>query len=634
MHVKYAMLIVAGGLLVSASGFAVGAGGGEDLSAVPFEETLSTGLTGVDVQQAESQGYAIPKGQVFYSQYEYVVGYYGMGALVDSIGAEGRAEQFGHPLAVFVTDFSGTEPSLTDEGYIQLGNSLAEGWVRADHAAFVLDSGARTPGGPAVLPFSDRTAAERFAERHGGDVVDWGGLRSRLAGDQTDPSVRLDEHRAERQEWADERVADTRSLLDRPESVVVSEDAPTLAAAIEQAPPNTTVRLPPGTYEVNLTVEKPVTITGAGEDTVLTGDGNGTVLTVRSPGVAVTSLRVTGIGDTRIGEVRGGEAWDDRIRLIYGRGDAGIRLADARGALVQNVSIDTPANGIVALNSTGAVVRDVTVHGSDRPAEGFMGVLAMYSEMVVERSEFVNGRDGVYTHYSDGIVVRDNRMRSLRYGLHEMYTSDTLVANNTVSDAEVGVIVMTRPAGNALVGNRVRDAEIGLSTAGSSLYAVENEIADVGVALSIGTDRSFYARNTLVDSEVGIRSSTLLPTNTVIANDVVGNNRAVEMSTSGARDIWASEGRGNYWGDIPGLDRNGDGIIDRSYRPDDAVDRHASDSAGGVALARSPAVDTLRQFQQAVPGLRGSSVVDPAPISDPVRPEALDRVRDSPEGRR
>jgi nitrous oxidase accessory protein NosD/nitrous oxide reductase accessory protein NosL len=629
MHVKYAILVVAGALLVSASGFAVGAGGGEDLSAVPFEETLSTGLTGVDVQQAESAGYAIPKGEVFYSQYEYVVGYYGMGALVDSIGAEGRAEQFGHPLAVFVTDFSGAEPSLTEEGYIQLGNSLAEGWVRAEQASFVIDSGAQTPGGPAVLPFSDRADAEQFAKRHGGDVVDWGELRARLAGKQPDPSVQLDEHRAERQEWADERVADTRSLLEREESVVVGEDAQTLTAAIEQAPPNTTIRVPPGTYEVNVTVEKPVTITGVGEETVLTGDGNGTVLTARSPRVAVTSLRVTGIGDTRIGDVRSGDAWDERIRLVYGRGDAGIRLADARGALVQNVSIDTPANGIVALNSTGAVVRDVTVHGSDRPAEGFMGALAMYSEMVVERSEFVDGRDGVYTHYSDGIVVRDNRMRSLRYGLHEMYTSDTLVANNTVSDAEVGIIVMTRPAGNALVGNRVRDAEIGLSTAGSSSYAVESEITDVNIALSIGTDRSYYARNTLVDSEVGIRSSTLLPTNTVVANDVVGNDRAVEMSTSGARDIWASGGQGNYWGEIPGLDRDGDGVIDRSYRPDDAVDRHAAASVGGAALSRSPAVTTLRQFQQAVPGLRGSSVVDPAPLAEPVRNETLNRVRNS-----
>ncbi len=633
MHVKYALIVVAGALLVSASGFVVGVGGGEDLSAVPFDQTLSTGLTGVDVQQAESQRYTIPRGEVFYSQYEYVVGYYGMDALVNGLDAEERAKQFGHPLAVFVTDLSGTDPSLTAEGYIQLSNSVAEGWVRADRASFVVDTGARTPGGPAVVPFGDRADAERFADRYGGEVVDWATLRSRPSGREVDPSARLDEHRTDRHRWADDRVETTRSLLERPESVVVGEDAPSLAAALEQAPPNTTIRLPPGTHRANLTVAKPVTLAGAGERTVLTSGGNGTALTVRSPGVAVTSLRVTGVGDTRIGKAESGGTWDDRIRLIYGRGDAGVRLADAHGALVEDVTVDTPANGIVALNSTGAVVRNCTIRGSDRPEDGFMGVLAMYSEMVVEDSRFVGGRDGVYTHYADGVVVRDNRMTSLRYGLHEMYTSDSLAANNTVSDASVGVIVMTRPAGNALVGNDIRESEIGISTAGSASYTTHNVVVDTEVGISIGTDRSLYARNTVVDNGVGIRSSTLLPTNTVVENDVLGNARAVEMGARGTRNVWAADGRGNYWGEIPGLDRDGDGVVDRSYRPDDPVDARASASVGGSALARSPAVGILRQFQQAVPGLRGSSVVDPAPLAEPVRPDTLDHLRAHPDDR-
>jgi nitrous oxidase accessory protein NosD len=360
---------------------------------------------------------------------------------------------------------------------------------------------------------------------------------------------------------------------------------------------------------------------------VLTGDGNGTVLTVRSPDVAVTGVSIVGVGDTRIGGPGDDQgAWDERIRLVYGRGDAGIRLADAHGALVGNVTIETPANGIVALNSTGAVVRGVTVRGSDRPADGFMGVLAMYSKMVVEESRFVGGRDGVYTHYADGIVVRDNEMSSLRYGLHEMYTSDLLAENNTVRDAQVGLITMTRPAGNALVANDVRNADIGLSTAGSASYATENVVVGAEVGLSIGTDRSYYARNTLFDNGVGIRASTLLPTNTVVANDVVANDRPVRMGQRGTRNIWTAGGRGNYWGDVPGFDRDGDGVVDRAYRPDDPVDRSSGASAGGFALARSPAVDTLRQFQQAVPGLRGSSVVDAGPLVDPVRPRVLDRL--------
>jgi nitrous oxidase accessory protein NosD/nitrous oxide reductase accessory protein NosL len=631
MHVKYAALLVVATLLVSATGFAVGVEGGEGIDPVAFEQTLSTGMTGVDVQRAASRGHAIPRAQVFYSQYEFVVGYYGMEALVASIDAAGRAEQFGHPLAVFVTDFSGTAPELTADGSVRLGNSLERGWVRAGEATFVVGSRARTPGGAAVLPFGERTEARTFARRYGGDLVDWTELRDRLSGREADPATRLDEKRSTRHRWADGRVAAATELLDRPASVVVGEDAPTLSAAVERAPPNTTVVLPPGRYDVNATVRKPVTIAGSGDATVLDGGDTGTVLTLRGPRVAVTALRIEGVGDTQIGGPgEDGGAWDERIRLVYGRGDAAIRLADARGALVADVTVDTPANGVVALDSTGAVVRNLTVQGSDRPADGFMGVLAMYSEMVVEDSRFVGGRDGVYTHYADGIVVRDNEMAALRYGLHEMYTSDLLAENNTVRNAEVGLITMTRPAGNALIGNDVRNAEIGIATAGSASYTTRNVVAGNGVGIAIGTDRSYYARNTVYGNVVGIRAATLLPTNTVVANDVVGNDRPVQMSQRGTRNIWTAGGRGNYWGDVPGFDRDGDGVVDRAYRPDDPVDRGSHASAGGFALSRSPAVGTLRRFQQAVPGLRGSSVVDAGPLVDPVRPGVLHRLGGQP----
>jgi len=82
--VTYAGAAVVIALLLAASGFATSPAGGEQLSPVPFDETLTTGLTGVDVQQAQAAGYVVPKGQVFYSQYQYVVGYYGVETFVDA----------------------------------------------------------------------------------------------------------------------------------------------------------------------------------------------------------------------------------------------------------------------------------------------------------------------------------------------------------------------------------------------------------------------------------------------------------------------------------------------------------------------------------------------------------------------
>ncbi|WP_302080092.1 NosD domain-containing protein [Salinibaculum rarum] len=623
--VVYAGTAVALALLLAASGFAASPAGGDQLSPVPFDETLTTGLTGVDVQQAETAGYVVPKGQVFYSQYQYVVGYYGMESLVTGVTGSRHTEQFGQPLAVFVTDLSGTDPQLTDEGYVTLSNSIARGWTRTADAWFVVGTPARTPAGPTTVPFDDRAAAQSFADEYDGEVIDWDGLKDRLAGqgDRRDRQPPTAKH----QQWANETVEQAQQTRDRPTSVVVGEDAATLAAAVEQAPANTTVEIPPGRYDTNLTIRKPLTLRGAGTETVLDGGTNGTVVTVRSPRVGITDLRFVGVGESNAGNMQpdNGSAWDKRIRLAYGYGDAAIRMSDAHRSLVENVTIDTPSNGIVALNSTDAVVRNIEVDGTEEWRNGFMSVLPMYSRMVVEDSSFNGGRDAVYTHYSDGTVIRNNEMENLRYGYHEMYTSNTLALNNTMRDTNTGIILMTRPTGNVLVGNDVRDSDIGISTVGGASYTTDNVLVNNDIGLSIGTSRSVYRDNTIVENSVGVRSSTMLPTNDVFENDIVANDRPVSASL-GTLNSWALEGRGNYWGTVPGLDRNGDGVIDRTYRPTDAVDRTARHSAGSYTLAHAPTVQTLRQFQQSVPGLRGSTIVDPSPLAAPVNPDRLDAL--------
>jgi nitrous oxidase accessory protein NosD/nitrous oxide reductase accessory protein NosL len=612
-------------LSLAATGFVASPGSGEQLSPVPFDETLRTGLTGVDVQQAQAAGHFVPKAQVFYSQYQYVVGYYGTDALVAGVTGDRQTQQFGQPLAVFVTDLSGTDPTLTDENFVRLSNSVGQGWTRAEDAWFVVGTPARTPAGPATLAFEKEAAARSFADEYDGEVIDWDTLRTRLA-NRAD-TRRLTAPLADRQQWANETVRAARGTLDRPVSVVVGEDAPTLSAAVEHAPPNTTVWIPAGRYDANLTVNKSITLRGAGTETVLDGGGSGSVLMIRSPRVGLSDLTITGVGNTNAGEMRqdNGSSWDRRIRLVYGYGDAAIRLSDAHRSLVENVTIETPANGVVALNSTGTVVRNATIDGTERWQDGFMSVLPMYSRMVVEDSTFRGGRDAVYTHYADGTVVRNNRMRGMRYGFHEMYTSNALAYNNTIRDTMAGIILMTRPTGNVQVGNDVRDSGQGIVTVGAASYTTDNVLVNNDIGLSIGTSRSVYHGNTIVGNGVGVRSSTMLPTNDVVGNDIVDNDRPVSASL-GTLNAWAVDGRGNYWGEIPGLDRDGDGVRERTYRPTETVDRSAVDSAGSHTLAHAPAVRALRQFQQSVPGLRKSTVVDPAPLVSPVHPERLDSL--------
>ncbi|HKJ59244.1 MAG TPA: nitrous oxide reductase accessory protein NosL, partial [Halobacteriales archaeon] len=261
MNVAAVLAVVLAALLVASAAFVVDPGGGTP-EPVAFEDTAKTGMTAAETAEARVEGYVVPQAQVFYTGYRYVVGYYGIGPLVDELQRPAGDRPFGAPLVIYVRDFAGSGVALTDEGYLTVPDAADPAWVDATEAFYVVGSEARTPAGPAVVPFSSRAAAASFARDHGGRVVDWRALRELEFGTEGGDRDALLRAVQERGAWADRTVEAANALTERPTSTVVGEDAPTLAAAVDAAPPNTTVLVPAGTYPANLTVDKPVTIRG------------------------------------------------------------------------------------------------------------------------------------------------------------------------------------------------------------------------------------------------------------------------------------------------------------------------------------------------------------------------------------
>lgn len=622
--------------------------GATDSEPVPFEETVTVGITS-ESQATLDENVSLPKVQVHYSQYQYVVGYYGPGTYADVSSQPGHESQFGHPLAIHVTDYAGTGIRLDDDGYPAPMRTPM--WVAATDAVYVVDSAARTPSGNATLPFSNRDDATAYVEQHGGEIVGWDEALERTVADTGADAVR--DAVADRSAEANV-TAETRGGLlnrtERPVSVVVGEDAETIQEAIGLAEPNTTVIVPPGTYEEHIEIDRPVTLAGAAEATDtgaewngsenrprVRGDGNGTVIQITADDAAVTDLEIVGVGnETRDPEAVPEEAWDANVELGYGHGDAGIAAVGAEGVLISDVGIDTPANGVLLRDSPGAVVDGIDVSGSDEWLDGFMGVMVMRSPAVVEHSTFDGGRDGVYTHRSHGTVVRNNTMTGMRYGIHLMHTDDALIADNSVRGGGFGgITIMTDPAGNAVVDNEIRTSSTGISPSGSDVYIAGNLLVDNDRGLSTATRTSLYERNVLVDNDVGARVSSILPTNRIVDNDFVGNERHVYASGIGPLRIWTHDGNGNYWegalGTVGHAETDRSGALTREYVATDPVDERLGRTAGTATLARSPAVAALRSLTDAVPGLRTGGVVDISPRSTPANPELLERVNGTPE---
>jgi len=447
----------------------------------------------------------------------------------------------------------------------------------------------------------------------------------------------------ERWAGADGRIAAAERRADRPVSVVVGEDAPTIEeAAAAAAPANTTVVVPPGTYEETLTVNESVTI--AGEDAQISGDGDGSVITVRAPDVALTGLAVDGSGgQTRDpeaaregraddGGVNGsddGEVWDTNIQLGYGHGDAGIRAIGAPGLVVDDVTVEANASGLLLREGSHAVVRDLRVDGADSWQDGFMGIAGM-GRVTVTDSAFEGGRDGIYLHRADGSVVRNSTFTDNRYGTHLMYTGDALIADNAFrNELFGGITVMTRPSatrssattcGTPARGCRrlVPGRTSGTQHARRQRTRLLDQLARVAV----------YERNVAANNELGARATTVVPSSRIVANDFVGN---ADHATAGGR---ARSGLGRrrprelLGGANVGVPRP---ASERTARPPRSTLPSTARSRRGrrarVARGRPP-----RPTPGTVPGARSGSIIDPAPAAEPYSPDRIDAALDPDAG--
>ena len=630
-----ALRIALGVLLLGAVVATAGAFAADPESAAPspvaYDDVVELGLSSeTDALMAGSA--RVPRTQVFYSQLQYVVGYNGVESFAATFG-DGRTEQqFGYPIAAYVETFDDARPGTAENGLFEA--EFAGEWTPAAEAVYVVGSDARSPAGETVVPFRAQGTAEAFAADHGGRVVDWETVRGTPFDADSATTVRA--MAPDRWAAADERVAAAERRADRPVSVVVGEDAPTVQAAVAAAPANTTVVVPPGTYDETLTVNESVTI--AGEDARISGGDDGSVITVRAPDVALTGLSIDGSGGrTRDPEAAresregagAGEVWDTNIQLGYGHGDAGVRAVDAPGLVVDDVTVEANASGLLLREGSHAVIRDLRVDGADEWQDGFMGITGMQSRVTVTDSTFEGGRDGIYLHRADGSVVRNSTFADNRYGAHLMYTGDALLADNAFRDELfAGITVMTRPSGNAIVGNDVRNSSAGVQASGTRAYIGYNTLVGNELGFSTSSRGSLYERNVAADNELGARATTVVPSSRVVANDFAGNGDHATAG-AGALRVWADGDRGNYWeGANVGTHDPGE----RAYRPTSPVDGALHRHVAAVAVRESPAVALLDRLRGTVPGARSGSIIDPAPAATPYSPDRIDAALDPGAG--
>ncbi len=404
---------------------------------------------------------------------------------------------------------------------------------------------------------------------------------------------------------------------DAAERRVTPADGP-LQAAVDAAAAGDTLVLAAGEYRGGIRIAKPLRLRGEAGATI-DGEGRGDVIRVTAPDVTLAGLTIRNSGHD-LTEMNSGvflQKGADRARVEDCRIEAvafGVWLDALKDVQVlRNRISGDPAvrsqdrgNGIHFFNTTGSLAED---------------------------NEVRDARDGIYIDTSNRNALRGNRLHALRYGIHYMYAHHNDVVGNRTWNTRTGYALMQSKFlkvldnrsehdenyglllnfidSSEIAGNVIVDVERGKNPTGADAHGIsgaEGKALFVYSSLFNDIHDNVFAR-----SEIGIHLTAGAEDNRIHANAFVDNRNQVKY-VSNRRQEWSYQGRGNYWSDYLGWDRDGDGIGDTPYEPNDGVDQLLWQYPAARVLFASPAIETLRWVQRTFPVLRPPGITDSAPL--------------------
>ncbi len=390
-----------------------------------------------------------------------------------------------------------------------------------------------------------------------------------------------------------------------------------LQAEIDAAEPGATLQVPPGVYQGNFVINKPLTLEGL-DWPILDAKGQGHVIRVEhAPDVTLRGLVIRNTG----------------IRLD--KENAGISAEKSPRLVVENNRFEETLFGIdvkdsektrLAYNVVGSKKElDVAARGDS--------IRVWYSkESQVIGNQVSDGRDLVLW-YNNGAIIRDNVITNNRYGLHFMYCDDNIVENNRLTGNSVGAYLMY---GNHLVmRHNIFANNRGPSGYGLGLKDVDGaEVTDnlfSGNRVGIYFDNSpwsldvnqHFTNNAFIYNDIGLMFNPSVKRNYFSHNSFVDNGEQVGLTSGGtfAGNGFTVAGEGNYWSDYAGYDADGNGLGDLPY-VSKSLFENIMDKYPELRLFQlSPAQQAIDLAARAFPIFQPQpKFSDDAPLLEPVSP--------------
>ncbi len=235
-------------------------------------------------------------------------------------------------------------------------------------------------------------------------------------------------------------------------------------------------------------------------------------------------------------------------------------------------------------------------------------------------NHIADARDGIYLTFADDVLAENNFVSGCRYGVHSMYSENSTFVHNTLSLNLLGTALMYSN-GLQMRCNRIVEHREGATAYGLLLKDIDDLVLEDNLILAnragiyadstpLGPGREAIVRGNMIlgnDSALALQSNVAL----TFYDNLVANN-LTDVRTEGAglstENRWSVDGRGNYWDQYQGYDRDGDGIGDIPYRYEMVMNEMLRRTPLARAFIYTPASQALERAARLFP------LYSPAPL--------------------
>jgi len=381
-----------------------------------------------------------------------------------------------------------------------------------------------------------------------------------------------------------------------------ASEASPIQRLVDTATAGSTIEIPPGRYEGDLIIDRPLHLRGR-DRPVLLGSRGGSVVRVRAADVTIESIDI---------DARGGGD--------LGRDASGIHVAAPRVS-IRDCHITNALFGVYLREADGSTVQGCTIRGIPGKDAGEKGSgihIWNTGRFSIIGNDIRDVRDGIYIQSSSGGRIAGNVAADLRYGIHYMFSDDNTFEDNRFENGAAGAALMNSKGitfrRNRFVHNR-GFASVGLLLKScDDVLAEGNLIADNARGIFVeGSYRDRFLGNVIAESDTALVIYDSVSENVFAGNSFVGN--LTPLSLVGRRTDTRFDG--NYWSDNRELDLDGDGYTDRPYRLSSVFDHLRGNLTAADLFTQGLAARALGAAERSFPVLEPVPVEDRRPLARP-----------------